>query len=155
MCYQSDTCSIPCKKLRLAFEKTYVLFDFMPVFFTTNIGYENLARSCNRSFIGKFLQKILLKKRLQIWKAKTIAIAIAAVAILSFPCLFFELTAAVEYYYIGPDQMTDYFIDGTVIYVGGGSFVNRKAVSCRIYACSWRASACSSPCCRRRSISPV
>ncbi|KAH7719008.1 hypothetical protein AAVH_13546 [Aphelenchoides avenae] len=51
-----------------------------------------------------------------IWKAKTIAIAIAAVAILSFPCLFFELTAAVEYYYIGPDQMTDYFIDGTVIY---------------------------------------
>ncbi|KAH7699298.1 hypothetical protein AAVH_33598, partial [Aphelenchoides avenae] len=51
-----------------------------------------------------------------IWKGKTIAIAIAAIAILSFPCLFFELTAAVEYYYIGPDQLTDYFIDEAVIF---------------------------------------
>lgn len=57
------------------------------------------------------------------------------IAILLFPFFFFKLTAAVEYYYIGPDQLTDFFIDETVIFGDAGYFSStKKTINCRSQA---------------------
>lgn len=65
---------------------------------------------------------------LQIWKAKTLAITTAVVAVLPLACIFFEIPAAAGFYYIGPNQLTDYFTNETVIFVGDGSFAATHAL---------------------------